>query len=183
MIICTCHPPAPQTDDFVKNLIVLVSPIVVIILFIIDRIIAHVLRQQEVERNWYLKIMIEPGIAKISTFYKSAKETYASSSYELAYVDIGTISHANYLSMQSKEISKFQLIKRDLEGEVFYPIKSLYPKVFDLLTNELLDLEDLYTANIDNKLFNDEQITNFNLRLNQSKVKIIAVLYSPLLKK
>jgi hypothetical protein len=57
-----------QTNNF-KDYFTLASPIVVILLFIIDGYINHKLRKREVNRNWYLKVFIEPSILKISTFY------------------------------------------------------------------------------------------------------------------
>src|SRR5688572_28390168 len=87
-----------QTQQWWKDFLPLISPAVVILLFIIDRIVAARLRRKEVERNWYLKVLIEPAIEKISEFYNSTTEQH-SSSFLLLQAAIETTLHTAYVDL------------------------------------------------------------------------------------
>ena len=75
IFLCSCNNIIDKSI-YRKDVVPVVGPIVVIVLFIIDRILGFYLRKREIERNWYLKVLIEPSISKISAFYKSATDGY-----------------------------------------------------------------------------------------------------------
>lgn len=157
----------------------LVSPIVVILLFLIDRVIGFYLRKREIERNWYLKVLIEPGISKISAFYKATNEMYAKSA-EMLFQNSATVAHDKYLTLKSQEIGKFQSHKRELEAEVIFPILMRYPEVGDHLTNTLLNLEDCFTTALDKGLYSEQEIKDFQSKVASNRALLLTNLYSPL---
>lgn len=159
----------------------LVSPFVVILLFIIDRILGFFLRKKEVERNWYLKVLVEPGIQRISEFYRTSTENYQQSA-ELLDSNKGQ-SHEEYNKLKSKEFGKFQALKRDLEIEVIYPIQIRYPDVGKQITEQLRNLEDNFTSSLDAEKFNSSGIKEFHDFAANNRALFLDHLYDPLNKK
>lgn len=138
----------------------LISSFVVILLFVIDRVLGFYLRKKEVERNWYLKVLVEPGVQKISEFYSSLVEKYSQSA-KLLDSNKGQ-PHEEYNKLKSKEFGKFQAFKRDLEIQVIYPIQLRYPDVGNDITNQLMDIEDVYTNSLDREKFKSNDIIEFH---------------------
>lgn len=157
----------------------LASPLVVILLFILDRIIGFNLRKREIERNWYLKVLIEPGIIMISAFYKSTNLMYTSSA-QLLNQQSTIVAHDKYLSLKAKEIGKFQAHKRELETEVIFPIQIRYPEVGEKLTNILLNLEDCFTSTLDFEKYSEQDILDFQGKVASNRALLLAQLYLPL---
>ena len=161
-----------------KDILPLVSPIVVIILFIIDRIIGFKLRRKEVERNWYLKVLIEPCIDKISTFYKNILDEYKSSSHILSTTN--QKFQTKYINIKAKEFGKFQSLKRELELDVIFPIQMRYGDVGEDILEQLRNLEDQFTSSLDNKKFSEDDIIQFHLFVAVNKANLLNYLYAPL---
>jgi len=181
ILFCDAATSAAIPSSLWTTYLPLASPIVVIFLFLIDRIIGFYLRKREIERNWYLKVLIEPGITKISDFYKKTNETYATSA-ELLQGN-SSIAHEAYLSLKSKEIGKFQSYKRELEAEVILPIQMRYTKVGEHLTESLLNLEDCFTSSLDKGLFSEQDIKDFQSKIASNRAILLNQLYSPLQRK
>lgn len=179
ILICDTATPAIDPSSVWTTYLPLVSPIVVILLFLVDRIIGFYLRRREIERNWYLKVLIEPGISKISAFYKATNEMYAKSA-EMLFKNSTTVAHDKYLTLKSQEIGKFQAHKRELEAEVIFPILMRYPEVGDNLTNTLLNLEDCFTTALDRGLFSEQEIKDFQSKVASNRALLLTNLYSPL---
>ena len=177
IFLCNCQPVAEASLTW-KDWFQLASPIVVLLLFIVDRIIGHNLRKKEIERNWYLKVLIEPAIPKISEFYKQTIESYKSSA--LLLNSNSTSPHNDYISLKSQEFGKFQLLKRELEAEVVFPIQMRYPKVGGELTTSLLNIEDEFTSSLDRQLFSETNIKDFQIKLANNRASFLTQLYSPL---
>lgn len=180
MVICCCKTIAETSSDF-KELVPLISPLVVIILFIVDRFIAHYLRGKEAERNWYLKVLIEPNIEKISDFYKQVIEQY-SESISVLY-ESTNIPHAEYNSLKAKEFGKFQTKKRELELDVVFPIQIQYPSLGNDLTQILLDLEDKYTNALDKEPISKDGAKEYHHDIASNKATLLQLLYKPLTQK
>lgn len=177
LFLCATNILIPESSQW-KELIPLVSPIVVICLFIIDRIIGFYFRKREVERNWYLKVLIEPGINKISVFFKNTLESYKLSA---EFLDSNKQQpHDNYSALKSKEFGKFQSLKRELEAEVVFPVQITYPLVGEKVMEELRNLEDKFTSSLDNEKFSEVDIKQFHLFVAANRALILKLLYSPL---
>ena len=179
VFLCSC-PVVTTSTSFWKDFIPLISSIVVICLFIIDRIIGFYLRKKEVERNWYLKVLIEPEINKISIFYKDTFEGYKASAEFLKISN--QKPHNDYISLKSIEFGKFQSLKRELEAEVIFPIQIRYPNVGESVTEELRNLEDHFTSCLDSELFSEDNIKQFQLYIAKNRAFLLKKLYSPLQK-
>ena len=179
ILLCETATTVTGPSAFWTTYLPLVSPIVVVVLFIIDRIIGFYLRKREIERNWYLKVLIEPGITKISAFYKSTNEIYAKSA-EFLFQNSTTVAHDKYLSIKSQEIGKFQAHKRELEAEVIFPIQMRYPEVGERLTETLLNLEDCFTSALDKGFYSEQEIKDFQSKVASNRALLLTNLYTPL---
>jgi len=99
-----------------KEYIPLISPVVVVLLFGIERILSYFIRKREIERTWYYKVLLDPSLEKIDTFFLSTVDLYISSCKLLAVSQ--EIPHKSYISMKSSEIGNFQKIKRTFDSNI-----------------------------------------------------------------
>jgi hypothetical protein len=178
MLLSCPYQPIAETSSQWKELIPLVSPVVVILLFIIDRLIGYNLRKKETDRSWYFKVLIEPGIEKISIFYRNTNNSYSTAAKNLEANK--TIPHIDFGILKAKEFFKFQESKRELEAEIIQPIIARYQFIGNSLTLVLQDLEDLYTSSLDNEYFSEEEINKFYLSAFTNRALLLNQLYSPL---
>jgi hypothetical protein len=166
-----------------KDYVPLISSSVVITLFIIDRVLSARIRKKEIERNWYLKILIEPTLDKISAFYKSASEQYRDS-FERLQNSIGkSKTVTEYLDDVALEIGKFQTLKREFESDVVFPIQMMYSEVGTQLTNLLLDFEDFHNESFSTSTFTEIERKDVIDRLNLNRSLFLKTLYDPLITK
>lgn len=169
---------AVETSPNWKDFVPLISPIVVIILFIIDRIIGYNLRKKETDRNWYFKVLLEPSIEKITLFYKNTNSSYALAAKHLE--ERRNVPHTEFTRLKAHQFFIFQDSKRELEAEVIQPISARYQFVGNSLTLILQDLEDAYTKSIDEEKFSEEEINIFKLLAFTNRAILLNELYSPL---
>lgn len=174
---CPYHP-IIETTPYWKELIPLISPLVVVALFVIDRFIGYKLRKKETDRTWYFKVLIEPGIAKITDFYKTTNLSYSTAAKNLETNK--SIPHSDFIKLKSKEFFKFQDAKRELEAEIIQPIIARYQFIGNSLTLILQDLEDLYTNSLGDEKFNDDDIKDFHVSSFTNRATLLNHLYSPL---
>ncbi len=178
LLTCPYYSIPSPAASYWKELIPLVSPVVVIVLFIIDRLIGYKLRQKETDRSWYFKVLIEPGIEQITEFYRKVNTLYSDAAHNL---DINkNISHDEFIKLKASEIFKFQEIKRELEAEIIRPIMSRYLFVGNSLTTVILNLEDLFTGYLDDEKFTNENIADFHFSAFTNRALLLNELYAPL---
>ena len=161
-----------------KEYIPLISPVVVVLLFGIERILSYFIRKREIERTWYYKVLLDPSLDKIDTFFLSTVELYISSCKLLA--DSQEIPHSSYISMKSSEIGNFQKIKRTFDSNIVTPIILRYPDSGNKLQNYLLDLDDLFSSSLDLKKFSEDDIEDFKVKVSTAKAVWLHTLYEPI---
>jgi hypothetical protein len=179
MLICFfCFCQALKNNGWL-SLLPLLSSIIVIVLFIIDRAIGARSRRKEVERNWYLKVLIEPSIAKISIFYRGVYENLGNS-FDLLKTAHSVETHAIYLDLVAKEIGKLSTLKREFEGEVIMPIQGRYPITGGRLTGILLTLEDQFSDFLNSTNLESQEKEDFSRTINSSRSLFLNILYEPI---
>lgn len=161
-----------------KEYIPLISPVVVVLLFGIERILSYFIRKREIERTWYYKVLLDPSLEKIDTFFLSTVDLYISSCKLLAVSQ--EIPHKSYISMKSSEIGNFQKIKRTFDSNIVTPIILRYPDSGNKLQNYLLDLEDLFSSSLDLKKFSEDDIEDFKVKVSSAKAVWLHTLYEPI---
>ncbi|SHF23376.1 hypothetical protein [Chryseobacterium takakiae] len=165
-----------DTELSLKDYFPLIGSSIVIILFIIERILSYGIRKKERKTNWYYKVFIDPNIEKINSFFDNTKQTYVESSKEIK----SYLTRPNILDYKSHEIGKFQTLKRDFENDILLPIISSYQEIGNSLTEELLNLEDVYAECMD-KIHGDETYQNeFSKKLSERKAQFFKMLFKPI---
>jgi hypothetical protein len=161
-----------------KEYLPLLSPIVVIILFGLERVLSYKIRKREVERTWYYKVLLDPSLNKIDLFFSNTIDFYISSCALLSVSQ--ETPHASYISMKSSEIGKFQKAKRAFDSNIVTPIIHRYPDTGNKLQNSLLDLEDLFSSSLDEKKFTQTDIEDFQVKVSSAKALWLNTLYEPI---
>lgn len=156
----------------------LLSPVVVIILFGIERFLSYGIRKKEIERNWYYKVLIDPSLLTINKFFSDADDLFRKS-----FTTLGAskeLPHSEFMSLKSREIGSFQIVKRKFDFDIVTPIYYQYPVTGGKLQAILLDLEDAFATNIDQELFTEDDMDRFSSRVSDFKANWFATLYEPL---
>lgn len=68
-----------ENTSTIKELLPLISPLIVILLFGIERYLSYKIRKKEREINWYYKAYIDPNLITINDFFNNIKSSYNSS--------------------------------------------------------------------------------------------------------
>lgn len=163
----------------IKDWLPLVSVGVTLLLFTIDRIIAISIRRREVKRTWYLKVLIDPHINRISIFFDSVGDAYEKAATAIG----GARGNTDFLQIKAINFEKYTDLKRELEAYLIRPLEPQYFEVAEKLTEELNNLQDIFTSSLDNEQFSKDNITSFRIQVYNIKAKLMDILYSPLAKK
>jgi hypothetical protein len=161
------------------NYIPLISPLVVILIFIFDRKLAYNLRKKELERTWYYKVLLEPNLSQINDFFKDISTNIKASFITLDKLDFDE-DRSNYIKTQLLQIEIFKKIKREFELDVLQPIYSKYNKVNINILLEMESIENNYTKVIGESFLKNFDENAFMESVYSSKVKLLDSLYKPL---
>lgn len=176
LIMCNCG--VPDSDWNLKDYLPLISSSIVIILFIIDRFISSRIRKKEMERNFYYKVLLEPNLDLITSFFTEIEELYQNSSVKLSNLNEELFSE--YLKELRLEVELFKNKRRKFEFHVVFPIQQRYPNGAEGLLSSLDDIQDFYITELDLMHFDSESIVLFNKELHLQKAKFLSNLYKPL---
>jgi len=160
----------------VKDWLPLISVVVTILLFTTDRLIGISIRRREARRTWYLKILIDPNIGKISEFFDKIGNAYEKASVALT----GAQGTQNYLTLKAKNFEIFIDLKRQLTAYLIQPLTVQYFPIAEALTNKLTELEDNYTQSLDSGLFTPDNINTFKIQAYNIKAEMLDILYIPI---
>lgn len=177
--MCDCSKEVVESSYQFKDYYPLISSAIVLLLFIIDRIIGYRIRKKEVERNWYFKVLLEPNLEKINSFFFDVENQYKSSAIKLKDL-VSVVSHSEYINTQSLEINLFKEIKRRFELEVIKPIITRYTFMNENISIKTEELQNHYTVQIDNLKLEQEDINDFSKDLYNIKAEWLDLLYKPL---
>lgn len=157
-----------------------VSSSVLIALFIIERLINHYKTKKETKRKWYLSVLIEPSIDNIACFYKDVYKSYRASSSLLKSKITDDIKLKEFNGLLTQENGNFQKLKREFESKIIFPIQLSYPKVGNDLTYKLLELEDIFTSNLDKQIFDENGFLSFQDKVANNRAEFLQILYHPI---
>ncbi len=177
--MCDCSKEVVESSYQFKDYYPLISSAIVLLLFIIDRIIGYRIRKKEVERNWYFKVLLEPNLEKINSFFFDVENQYKSSAIKLKDL-VSVVSNSEYINTQSLEINLFKEIKRRFELEVIKPIITRYTFMNENISIKTEELQNHYTVQIDNLKLEQEDINDFSKDLYNIKAEWLDLLYKPL---
>jgi hypothetical protein len=175
------HYNTPSAHSNIKDFLPLISVVVTLVLFIVDRLIASRIRKKEIQRNWYLKVLVEPNLVRINDFFDLVCNTYSNASIFL--LQSKNVAHEDYVILCVQENEKFIDLKRVLIAYLIYPLSNNYPAISEKIDKCLQDLEDDFTVGIDKERFSMDAINEFKLNAYKKKSELLNILYSPLSKK
>jgi len=178
IFICNC--PTANVDNamHLKDSLPLLSSLVVIILFIIDRWLGYSIRKKEIDRNWYFKILLEPNLKKIDKFFLDIETLYSTSSLNLKSAI--SFSHEEYKDILRNEFRLFKEKKRKFELEVIKPIDCRYSKTGAEMYSKIRKLDDYYINRLDSLKFDLEDIEETEREIYNYKANWLDCLYGPI---
>ena len=188
-------------DTFKTAIIPYLGAIAVFVSLIINNYVSSRFRKRDVQRNWYLKVLIEPNIKNIDEFYKDINLKFNESITSLDKNK--NIASNKVLKLKISKIGAFQVLKRKFENSFIRLIALSYKKypssfleevvkailgdnreeeesISEELTKIVLDLEDFYTQSLDNYNSMTESVERFEKFLTSNKANLISILFKPL---
>lgn len=186
---------------FKTAIIPYLGAIAVFVSLIINNYISSRFRKRDVQRNWYLKVLIEPNIKNIDKFYEEIDSKF-NDSINL-FEKNKNAPPSKFSKLKISEIGAFQKLKRKFENSFIGLIRLSYMEyqssfleevhniffdesiveeqsISEELTTIILDLEDFYTQNLDNFYSKTESIEVFEKLMTFNKAKLLSVLFKPL---
>ncbi|MFV8379318.1 hypothetical protein [Flavobacterium sp. LB3R33] len=162
-----------------KDFFPLISSGIVLLIFLYDRWLGSVIRRKELNRSWYFKVLLEPKLENIDTFFVEIEKQINISITELGSLDFDN-DKSTYIKSQLKYIDKFKELKRKFELEVLKPILSRYTEINTELITVINEIENDFTFEIDNLLIKDFDLVDFTKTIFEHKATLLDVLYKPL---
>lgn len=157
----------------------IISTSFVILLFVIGRFLDSVLKSNEIRRNWYQKVIIDPNITKLNLFYddtisqmKASISTLVESKKILSFDD--------YIAAKAIQINKIKDIKRVFDYEFIQLIQTNFPEITEDLYEHLRDLEDCLSQFLDRQDLNNDHFIEAEKECVSRKHCIYGILYKPL---
>jgi hypothetical protein len=173
-----CEPEPVSALSQFKEFFPLISPVLILLLFIVERVLSYQIRQKEINRTWYYKVLIDPHIEKINVFFSTLGQLYSDSAGVLS--SSLNLPHSEFLALKREEFTKFQKSKRELELIVIAPILHRYPKTGEKLTEELRGIEDLFTGSLDSGKFSIDDIDSLTKHVSSVRAVWLNILYEPI---
>jgi hypothetical protein len=179
LICCLKEIPPIESSIWDKVLPTIISTTIVIILFIIGRLLDSILKSNEIRRNWYQKVIIDPNIAKLNAFYDdSIKQTKLS--IESLVQRKKELSFDDYISAKAIEINKIKEIKRVFEYEFIQLVQTNFPEIAEELYEHLRDFEDSLSQYLDKQDLSNDHFVQAEKECVSKKHCIYGILYKPL---
>jgi hypothetical protein len=181
-IICTCSNESQNHDLFWKLFPVLLSLSLTFILFYLSRIFDDHIKGKEVERNWYLKIVVDSNNKIIQDFFEEMVNEILKKNNTISDL-LANLSNENKTYSKLKEkalfLEKFKKRKRKFELEFGKLLEINFPDLAEDIYNLLRDLEDDYCVFIDNEDYSIDKINEIENSILTTKGKLFLKLFEP----
>lgn len=179
LICCLSEIPKPEPSIWDKILPTVISATIVVLLFIVGRILDSVLKSNEIRRNWYQKVVIDPNIAKLNKFYDDIINQIKLSIESLVQRK-ASLSFDKYIEAKATEINKIKGIRRAFDYEFIQLVQTNFPEIAEELSEHLRDLEDCITTCIDKQDLSNSHFADIEKDVVSKKHCIYGILYKPL---
>ncbi|WP_456313545.1 hypothetical protein [Pseudomonas shirazensis] len=177
MLLCNCI--IPSNELSFKDYFPLISSAIVIVIFIFDRALGYNIRQKELNRNWYFKVLLEPKLDAIDDFFNDVERHIKKANKDLNKIDFNS-AKANYIKCQLTNIDDFKEIKRKFELQVLKPIYSRYSDINTDLNSVVDNIVNEFTEEVDGHLLAKFNFNDFSKKLYENKIILLDLLYKPL---
>ncbi len=162
------------------SLFTIISPIIVVVTFIISQLISESNRKKEVNRNWYFKAHLEGSINKTENFLNKSSELVENYASQIKSID--KISE-DFLICKAKNLDDLKDLIRRFEFEVINPLKILYPNTFQSSLSELQEFQDLLTTLFDSDQDSKLLLNNWFEIKGTIRAQLLDVLSRPVITK
>ena len=138
------------------------------------------IRKAEINRSWYLNVLVNPNLVKVEDFFKDVRILTCSTVDILIEKKKGSIP--NYKLAKAAEIVKFKEQLNQFDLDFLELIKSNNQNIFQELLEWQLELEDMVLNYYDN-VFEAEEIDPSDLKksLSEMKSRFFKILNRPIL--
>lgn len=170
-----CH--IQKTSWWEDNLVNLLSELSIILIFFIGYWIDRRIRRQNISREWYYTVIIQPNLGRIDKFYKSIKLSFETSTNLL--LDSKGLPHEEYLDLKSEEIRKLQVVRNEFEFEFISLVSAFNLLLYNDIINCINQLDSLSSI-LDSDELSKESIKRAAEILRTHKSSLLTVLYRPI---
>lgn len=170
---------AANPDLFEKLFPTLVSVTFVVLLFIIGRLIDSKIKRKDIKRGWYQKVIIDPNINKINSFYNNLVKQIGKSIANLKDQKDKLIFN-EYIVIKAKEAEKVKRIVRKFDLEFVQLVDLNYPLVAVELRTHIMQIQDDLLKMIDRPDLGEHQYDEIESKVSESKSKMYGFLFIPL---
>lgn len=164
--------------DFLDKTSGLISALVIIFIFYLERKGNKKDRINESLVNWYLKVLIDRNLEKIDFFFTSIEKTFLTeitlSQNNLFFEDGNLV-----FDLKLNFIEKFDFLKEDFNIQFLTLISTLDTELYSSCINKINEVEDQVKAHIDNT-FSGYKSDFDRLKISQMKSEFYSILYKPI---
>ncbi len=175
-----CNQAPIQDSIFIKVLPAIISALVVFLLFIVGRLIDSSIRNKEINRSWYLRVVVEPNLKKVEDFMNNSLSSISNSVTTLVAIKDNNASTEDYFKAKSGEIGKFQSLKRNFEINFIELVQVNYPETGLKLSESLRELEDIVSSCLDSKDLTHDNYLKLESAVTGFRNFIFFTLYQPI---
>jgi len=153
----------------------LVGPVVIILTFTIDRVIAYNQRKKEQSRNWYYKVIIEPNIEVIEKYFSDVSSCFKSSLELILKCKAG-----EEISIKAVANSNIKSINSEFELKFVFLVETTQDMLLDKLMPILREIDDEFVNHLDSYKSSNKVEEAFERSIASQKSKFYQTLYLPL---
>lgn len=164
--------------NFLERLSGLISGLIIILVFYLERRGGKKDRIKESFVNWYLKVLVDRNLEKIDSFFLSIEKIFLS---ELKSSQSNLFSNENDLIFDLKLsfIEKFDHLKEDFKIQFLTLVSSLDSELYSTCVDKINEVEDNVKTHIDSTFSGIDSEFN-RLKISQLKSEFYSILYKPI---
>lgn len=163
---------------FLEKISGLISGLILIGIFYLERKRNKKDRINESLVNWYLKVLIDRNLEKIDLFFSSIEDSFIkelkSSQKNLFLEDEDVV-----FDLKLNYIEKFDDLKENFNIQFLILVSSLDTDFYTECLNKINEVEDNVKVHIDNA-FSDEKSDFTRQRISELRAEFYSILYKPI---
>ncbi|MEP1152580.1 MAG: hypothetical protein ABJH08_12710 [Balneola sp.] len=162
-----------------ENLVDYLGTILVLILFIIERVLNGRNQKKDSERNWYLNVIVQPNLEELKSFFKNYKRVTIES-FKYLYSFTPEKNNKVFLNIKSKEFDRIKDLRRGEIETFLLLINSFDVDLYSSLSTVIRDMEDWIIKKADEELDIEEVLYDFEDEYSFIVNEFMKHLYKPI---
>lgn len=164
--------------DFFDKSSGLISSVIIILVFYLERKGNKKDRINESLVNWYLKVLIDRNLERIDHFFKNIEEIFLTEIIS-NQKNLFETEDEFLFDLKLEYIEKFDELKEDFNIQFLTLISSLDTDLYSSCINNINEVEDLVKKHID-LVFSNKDSEFDRLKISQKKSEFYSILYKPI---